>query len=503
MLEMTLMMDVSKETNVQFLRHSHKYLQEKVIELERTLAETRAKNQTDEELCARLSEDLLLLRKKFFKGGRETLKKQNPDKPRPKVNLPHNQCPVVAPEGQECELASEEVIHSLEASDADCDSCSEPMKKMESFEESCEIAVTERKYILRRHKREKFVCRQCNKLKTASGPQKLISGGKFSLDMAVQVAEAKFSHHTPLERQRKAMLQSGLRTDTKTLYRLTEYLAGHLDPAVILIRSQILSQRYVCLDETRAKILTGNSNGYVWCLSNNFGAYFQYELTRSGKVAREILSGYKGPLITDAYSGYLQFKEDPRIELFFCLSHLRRKFFDAIAGNPRAEEAVDLIDQIFILEHEAKDFSDVAMIRRDKSSKVVQKIDLWRKRQQGTYLKSSRFGEAIQYLNNHWTELTKFINNPFAPLDNNLVERILRDPVMGRKNFQGFRTINGADVAMTFYTIIRSCKLVRLDPGLYMRSMALAVMDGKKIQTPYDFARQLYGQTDKEALLIN
>jgi len=496
MLEMTLMMDVSKETNVQFLRHSHKYLQEKVIELERTLAETQAKNRTDEELCARLSEDLLLLRKKFFKGGRETLK-QNPDKPRPKVNLPHNQCPVDQPVEQEYELASEEVVHTLPQSESGCDSCSEPMKKMESFEESCEVTVSERKYILRRHKREKFVCRRCSKLKTASGPQKLIPGGKFSLDMAVQVAEAKFSHHIPLERQRKEMLQSGLRTDTKTLYRLTEYLADHLDLAVTLIRSQILSQRYVCLDETRAKILTGNSNGYVWCLSNNYGAYFQYELTRSGKVAREMLDGYKGPLITDAYSGYLQFKKDPSIELFFCLSHLRRKFFDAIAGNPRAEELVDLIDQIFAIEHEAKDFSDVAIVRRDKSSKVVQEMDLWRKKQQGTYLKSSRFGEALKYLNNHWTELTKFVKNPFAPLDNNLVERVLRDPVMGRKNFQGYRTINGADVAMTLYTIIRSCKLVRLNPGLYMRSMAFAVMDGNKIQTPYDFARQLYGQQTK------
>lgn len=497
------MMDVSKETNVQFLRHSHKYLQEKVIELERVQAERLAKNRTDEELCARLSEDLLLLRKKFFKGGRESLKKKKPDKPRPKVNLPHNQCPVGETEEQECELASEEVIHTLAPSESDCESCSEPMKKLQSFEESCEITVTERKYILRRHKREKFVCRQCSKLKTASGPQKLIPGGKFSLDVAVQVAEAKFSHHMPLERQRKEMLQSGLRTDTKTLYRLTEYLADHLSPAVSLTRSQILSQSYVCLDETRAKILTGNSNGYVWCLSNNFGSYFQYELTRSGKVAREMLAGYKGPLITDAYSGYLQFKNDPRIELFFCLSHLRRKFFDSIAGNPKAEEIVDLIDQIFTLEHEATDFSDVALIRQEKSSKVVHKIDLWRQKQRGTFLQSSRFGEALRYLNNHWTELTKFVNNPFAPLDNNLVERVLRDPVMGRKNFQGYRTINGADVAMTFYTLIRSCKLVRLDPGLYMRSTAIAAMDGKKIQTPYDFSRQLYGQQESDTSGLN
>jgi hypothetical protein len=35
---------------------------------------------------------------------------------------------------------------------------------------------------------------------------------------------------------------------------------------------------------------------------------------------------------------------------------------------------------------------------------------------------------------------------------------------MGRKNFYGSRSINGADVAATLYTIIESCKRVELDP---------------------------------------
>ena len=347
------------------------------------------------------------------------------------------------------------------------------------------------------------MCGACKKFKTAPGPAKLIPGGKFSLDIAVQVAEAKFSYHLPLERQRKEMLQSGLKTDTKTLYRLTEYLSEHLNPAASLIRSQILSQRYVCLDETRKKILSNNSNGYVWCLTNNFGAYFQYELTRSGKVAREMLSGYKGPLITDAYSGYLQFREDPQIDLFFCLSHLRRKFFDAMSGNAKAEKMVDMIDQIFSLEHGAKDFSDIACIRKEKSSQIIQKIDQWRRNQAGTYLQSSLFGAALKYLDNHWKELTKFINFPFAPLDNNLAERVLRDPVMGRKNFQGYRSINGADVAMNFYTIIRSCKLVKLNPGVYMRETAIAALEGRAILTPYDFARKLFGNSDESPPLLN
>ena len=43
--------------------------------------------------------------------------------------------------------------------------------------------------------------------------------------------------------------------------------------------------------------------GYIWSMSNPRGAYYQFEPTRSGKVANEMLRGYvQGNVVTDGFS---------------------------------------------------------------------------------------------------------------------------------------------------------------------------------------------------------
>ena len=62
-------------------------------------------------------------------------------------------------------------------------------------------------------------------------------------------------------------------------------------------------------------------------------------------------------------------------------------------------------------------------------------------------LRRSEFGKAIRYLLKHWGGLTLFLEDPRIPLDNNAAERVLRGPVVGRKNFYGNRSRRGAKVA--------------------------------------------------------
>ena len=62
---------------------------------------------------------------------------------------------------------------------------------------------------------------------------------------------------------------------------------------------------------------------------------------------------------------------------------------------------------------------------------------------------------------------------------------------MGRNNFNGFRTINGADVGMFFYTIIGTCKLLTVNPKAYLLEMGLRSARGEPVLTPYEFGRQI------------
>jgi transposase IS66 family protein len=49
--------------------------------------------------------------------------------------------------------------------------------------------------------------------------------------------------------------------------------------------------------------------------------------------------------------------------------------------------------------------------------------------------------------------LTRFDEDPRIPLDNKAAERVLRGPVVGRKNHSGPRSVRGTEVAAAFYTL--------------------------------------------------
>ena len=127
----------------------------------------------------------------------------------------------------------------------------------------------------------------------------------------------------------------------------------------------------------------------------------------------------------------------------------------------------------------------------DKSTLVVKEIEDWIERSESSYLNSSLTGKAILYFKNHKEGLKKFLNNVFVPVDNNTAERRQRCPVMGRKNYIAYRSINGADVAMLFYSLIEGCKSNGLQPSAYLLDMALRAIRGKLLETPYQYASGL------------
>jgi len=72
---------------------------------------------------------------------------------------------------------------------------------------------------------------------------------------------------------------------------------------------------------------------------------------------------------------------------------------------------------------------------------------------------NSGLGKAITYLLRHWRPLTLFLRQAGAPLDNNIVERVLKRAVLHRKNALFYRTLNGAQVGDLFMSLIHTCQL--------------------------------------------
>ncbi len=59
----------------------------------------------------------------------------------------------------------------------------------------------------------------------------------------------------------------------------------------------------------------------------------------------------------------------------------------------------------------------------------------------------AREGRALRSLVNHREGLTVFVDRPHVPMDNNLVERLLRGPVIGRRLSFGSDSETGAKLA--------------------------------------------------------
>ena len=483
--------NLDEEKDINYVKEVAKVLYGSNLILQEEIKHLKSELIDHNQLRLELDGKLVTLKKRFFDKGCEKLHPKLHGRDNQEL-LPHNTVPIVVDPKKTSELIDHEVIHKI--SDG-CPKCSKKeLKKMnEIFETSVEIDVIERTYVKTIHKKQKYRCPCCEIIVTAPGQEKLRKGSKYSIDLAVNVAVDKFSYHLPLERIERQMREVGLNIDSKQLYSLTEMLYINLEAIAEKIRQEVLGYGYVHIDETRGKILKTNTNGYIWAITNKFGAYFQFETTRSGLVAVEMLKDFSGTIITDGFTGYNRFSKDEQLKtkVANCWAHARRKFMDAKDDFPIAEEYLLLVQALYHIEHQAKSFETLKELRRDRSSLIIDQIFEWLKVHERRTLPRSGIGKAIRYSLSLWKGLTIFLNDPMIPLDNNTAERALRNPVKGRDNYNGYMSINGADTAMFFYTIIESCKLIKLNPRKYLSDMARRHWNGKNLITPFEYVREL------------
>jgi transposase len=518
------MVPLEKETNIEVLRSVSLWLRDR---LEDTLKENEqlknAKEAAKQDwLEGALRDQLLKLQERFYGRGRESLNvetraiaKAGPaqltlhadhenrlaaedSSAENSVSFPISTDISYVYKMSERELATEALMRGLSGGAGAWEEI--PRLTQDSYE----ITILERIIKKVRHSqckyrlKAKFNTTGKEVILTARGPAKLKPGCQYSIDFAATVATDKYLYHMPLERQRRKMESQGLKVNVKTLYGLCEGVAEHCDAVVPRIKAEILADFTAAhLDETPWHIMGSEQTCYMWALSNRIGSYYQFEPTRSGLVAEEILATYEGSVVTDGFSGYNRVKRNAKIRVGQCWSHVRREFFDIHKNYPsEITEVVTLIDDLLKVEHEAKTYVELAELRKTKSRPLVEKIRAWLIDQRPKHLPKSGIVKAIDYALGHWTELTLFLKDLSVPLTNNDAERALRHIVMGRKNFNGSKTINGADVAASIYTVIESAKKAGLDPGDYLRYLIDARWFKDDLKTPQQLAAE---KTKKKA----
>ena len=81
---------------------------------------------------------------------------------------------------------------------------------------------------------------------------------------------------------------------------------------------------------------------------------------------------------------------------------------------------------------------------------------------------NSSLGQAFNYMIKFWTGLTKFLEIPGAPLDNNEAERLVKRFIMYRKNSLFYLIENGARVGDCLMSLIQTCIAADENPVEYL-----------------------------------
>jgi transposase len=390
-----------------------------------------------------------------------------------------------------------EVIHELDEPDQMCPSCGGDLEPMAGqFEEADEIDVVERSFRIVRHKRQKYRCRCGAGIETALGPEKLVPGGRYSIDFAVDVAIAKFADHLPLERQVRQMARDGLAVDSSTLWEQTWFLSQHLVPTYEANHADVLASEVIAVDETWWRLMKkgASKRWWVWSIAREDAVSYRLLASRSADAARTVLGDYTGVAICDGYKVYdvlAREREGSDLTLAHCWAHVRRKFVEAEPHYPEASEILDRIGQLYAIEAEAKRASPeerlatLAALRTKQSKPILDEIRKWLMTQRA--LPRSALGKAIAYTGGLWTGLVRFLENPKIPLDTNGVERALRGVTVGRKNHYGSRSERGTRVAALFYSLTESAKLCGVEPRGYLGEAARrAIRNSGTVTLPRD-----------------
>ena len=221
--------------------------------------------------------------------------------------------------------------------------------------------------------------------------------------------------------------------------------------------------------------------GRMWAFTDQDQVFYAFTGSKDGEHPARLLKGYQGRLLlVDGGSEFNQAVRELGLERAGCWSHLRTYFFKALSHHPdEAALALGTIRDLFMIERDiwGRDPGAILAERQARSRPLVDGFFDWVKGMSQITRPKSILGDALRYARNQESQLRLFLEHGELPIHNNLSELMLRQEVVGRKNWLFARSEGGAHAAATLYTLIGSCSLQGIDPWVYLRDVLDRLMD--------------------------
>ena len=361
-----------------------------------------------------------------------------------------------------------------------CPCCGLPLRQLSDTEDSEQIeseVSAYRRVIHRRRYRRTCPCDGPITL-TAPLPPMLIPKGRYGISVWVEILLDKDFSYRPTERLLASWRLWGLDlapgTVTDGLEQL-EVLLRPIDEALTTRNSQgELHQG----DETRWRVFLAlegkqGSGWWLWVVLGPDTVIYRLDARRSHTVPEShFRAESRGVLVVDRSAAYkaMSWVQDGVLVLAFCWAHVRRDFIRVGKGWPELKTwALEWLRRIRVL-YRLND----RRLAAPKDAAAFGEAD-GRLRQAVAAMKTEMATElaradlatpcrkALESLQEHWGGLTRFVDDPRIPMDNNASERRARGPAVARKNFYGSGSLWSGRLAAALFSIFATLSLWKLN----------------------------------------
>ena len=398
------------------------------------------------------------------------------------------------------------------------------------------LEVVPRTWKVIQHVREKFSCRDCERISQPPAPFHVTPRGWAGPSLLAMMLFEKFGQHQPLNRQAERYAREGVPLSLSTLADQVGACTTVLMPLFHRLQAYVMTAERLHGDDTTVPVLARGKTDIarLWTYVRDDrpfggptppGAVFHYSRDRGGEHPQSHLAEYSGILQADAYGGYGKLykpgrKPGPILEAA-CWAHARRKFFVLadVAGSARRAtqgkaptvlspiclEAVQRIDALFDIEREINGRTAGARqaTRQVLSASLVADLHHWLGEHRRKLARGNDVARAIDYLLKRWPAFTRFLSDGRICISNNSAERALRGIALGRKSWLFCGSDRGGQRAAVMYSLIVTAKMNDVDPQAWLADVLARIAEhpAQRLDDllPWNWATSKASATDRAA----
>lgn len=376
---------------------------------------------------------------------------------------------------------------------------------------------------------EKLRCHLCGEMYTARAPEG-VGEEKYNATAASMIGLMKYGSGLPLHRLERLQKGLGIPLPTSTQWEIVADAARSLAPVHEQLIREAAQGEVVHNDDTTMTVLAlkkgagrkaGGEEPSSELPAKRTGVFTSGIVsTREGRKIALFFTGrqHAGENLADVLSeraselgppiqmcDALAQNVTPELDRIVanCLVHGRRNFVKVVGSFPEeCRHVLEVLREVYRNDAMARERGlspeERLRLHQAESGPVMEELESWLAAQleERRVEPNSGLGKAINYLQAHWEELTLFLREPGAPLDNNICERALKKAILHRKNALFYKTENGARVGDLYMSLIHTCELAGVSPFDYLTELlrhkkALAEAPGEWL--PWNYQETLAG----------